>query len=65
MSQNLTSRFFFSDTGMTGLIFSVRESFLRSWVNNLMVFKKAVLVLLHHWSQLRIKSSIPISRQTL
>jgi len=25
--------------------FSVRERFLRFWINNLMVFKKAVLVL--------------------
>jgi len=32
-------------TGITGLIFSVRERFFRSWVNNLIVFKKAVLVL--------------------
>jgi len=30
--------------GITGLIFSVSERFLRSWVNNLMVLKKAVLL---------------------
>jgi len=27
----------------TGLIFSVRERFLRSWINNLMVFKTSGL----------------------
>jgi len=30
-------------TGITGLIFSVRERFLRSWFNNWMVFKKSGL----------------------
>jgi len=32
-------------TGITGLIFSLKENFMRSLVNNLMVFKKAVLAL--------------------
>jgi len=50
MKQNLTrkpviSRFFSVTgiTGITGLIFSVRESFLRSWVNNLTVLKRSGL----------------------
>jgi len=30
-------------SGLIGLIFSVRRRFLRSWVNNLMVFKKSCL----------------------
>jgi len=52
MKQNLTKKPVISRcfsitgmTGITGLIFSIRERFLRSWVNNLMVFKKVVLVL--------------------
>jgi len=63
MKQNLTrkpviSRVFFGyrhNTGMTGQIrhnwpdFFCRERFLRSWINNLMVFKKARLVL-KKWS---------------
>jgi len=32
-------------TSITGLIFLYGNVFFRSWVNNLMVFKKAVLVL--------------------
>jgi len=31
------------NTGIIGLIFSARECFLRSWVNNLMVFKNSSL----------------------